>query len=255
MVVVQSTDKNFMVPVGGAIITSPDSSVVDQIAANYPGRASAAPIIDLFITLLSMGESGYKHLLQEREKSYAALRSGLERFATKYQQYLLPSPKNSISIGCSLMFTHKIRRDHTSLETSLSSPVITTNGAVTTDISDLNQSDIIKTNTNDEKNGFKDDDDVERKLLENITFFGSMLFQRNVSGCRVVAQSNKVTSINGYNFRNWGSHHDNYPSSYFTAASAIGITDNDVEVFINKLESCVIKFLKMKSFKFKHNKA
>jgi hypothetical protein len=31
------------------------------------GRASASPIIDLFITLLSMGEAGYVELLRQRE--------------------------------------------------------------------------------------------------------------------------------------------------------------------------------------------
>ncbi|KAK2572093.1 O-phosphoseryl-tRNA(Sec) selenium transferase [Acropora cervicornis] len=43
---IQSTDKNFMVPVG---------------------RASATPSIDLFITLLSLGSQGYQRLLQQRK--------------------------------------------------------------------------------------------------------------------------------------------------------------------------------------------
>eukprot|EP00658_Telonema_sp_P-2_P068122 TRINITY_DN5704_c0_g2_i1.p1 TRINITY_DN5704_c0_g2~~TRINITY_DN5704_c0_g2_i1.p1 ORF type:complete len:380 (-),score=93.41 TRINITY_DN5704_c0_g2_i1:785-1924(-) len=68
-VVVQSTDKNFMVPVGGAIIaaSSSDSSLLDEISAAYPGRASAAPVLDLFITLLSMGAEVFclKRLLVE----------------------------------------------------------------------------------------------------------------------------------------------------------------------------------------------
>jgi O-phospho-L-seryl-tRNASec:L-selenocysteinyl-tRNA synthase len=55
--VIHSTDKNFCVPVGGAIICSSNSGLLNDIASLYPGRASAAPIIDLFITLLSMGES------------------------------------------------------------------------------------------------------------------------------------------------------------------------------------------------------
>ena len=51
--VVQSTDKNFMVPVGGAVVTSgaSDTSTVDAVRKSYPGRASASPVVDLLITL------------------------------------------------------------------------------------------------------------------------------------------------------------------------------------------------------------
>ena len=36
-VFVQSTDKNFMVPVGGAIIAGFDKKLIDRIAKMYPG--------------------------------------------------------------------------------------------------------------------------------------------------------------------------------------------------------------------------
>ena len=38
-VVVQSTDKNFMVPVGGAIVAGFDKTLVDSISKNYPGTS------------------------------------------------------------------------------------------------------------------------------------------------------------------------------------------------------------------------
>lgn len=57
--IVSSTDKNFMVPVGGSIIYGNDKKLIKSISELYPGRASAAPILDLFITLLSMGKDGY----------------------------------------------------------------------------------------------------------------------------------------------------------------------------------------------------
>ena len=47
--VVQSTDKNFMVPVGGAIISGFDEAFIDTISKSYPGRASASQSIDLLI--------------------------------------------------------------------------------------------------------------------------------------------------------------------------------------------------------------
>ena len=54
---VQSTDKNFMVPVGGAIIAAPSSrpGLVEAVSKAYPGRAGMAPLLDLLITLLHWG--------------------------------------------------------------------------------------------------------------------------------------------------------------------------------------------------------
>ena len=63
----QSTDKNFMVPVGGSIIGSFDTNLIQEISSNYPGRASASPLLDLFIQYLSFGMSGYLNLLEERK--------------------------------------------------------------------------------------------------------------------------------------------------------------------------------------------
>ena len=35
---VQSTDKNFMVPVGGAIVAGFDETFIDKVSKTYPGR-------------------------------------------------------------------------------------------------------------------------------------------------------------------------------------------------------------------------
>jgi O-phospho-L-seryl-tRNASec:L-selenocysteinyl-tRNA synthase len=42
--------------VGGGIVASPEISMVSKVGKFYPGRASIGPILDLFITLLSMGK-------------------------------------------------------------------------------------------------------------------------------------------------------------------------------------------------------
>lgn len=68
--IIQSTDKNFMVPVGGAIIAGPDPSFLSSIAKNYPGRASGSPSLDLFITLVGLGNSGYEEYLLKRKVGY-----------------------------------------------------------------------------------------------------------------------------------------------------------------------------------------
>ncbi len=135
---VQSTDKNFLVPVGGtqpvdiplsssscslyyswwgcyegikwkkcghpsqhqqltensfhlgAIVAGPDSAFIESINSAYPGRASASPIIDLFITLLSLGSVGYKRLLRERKVSPTTTTPiGLSTFSLWLPQFSL----------------------------------------------------------------------------------------------------------------------------------------------------------------------
>lgn len=61
---IQSTDKNYCVPVGGSVVCGP---LAQKVGAAYPGRASSQPLMDLLITFLTMGVSGYIKLLDERE--------------------------------------------------------------------------------------------------------------------------------------------------------------------------------------------
>jgi O-phospho-L-seryl-tRNASec:L-selenocysteinyl-tRNA synthase len=100
--VIQSTDKNFMVPVGGAIVSSPTLTLIDDLSQLYPGRASSSPIVDLFITLLAMGRSGLMELHTERLRCLPILIDGAQRVAARYGERVLISPCNSISIGITL---------------------------------------------------------------------------------------------------------------------------------------------------------
>ena len=188
----QSTDKNFLVPVGGAVVFSPRAGFIDSLSAMYPGRASAAPVLDLLITLLSMGEEGFQRLLRERLELVPLLREGLSSIVTRYPEWgmrLLPAERNTISVAVAL---------------------------------------------------------APADRQKDLTFLGSMLFSRNVSGCRVVVKSEKVTPISGSNFINWGAHADEYPHSYFTAACAIGTTSKDISVFLERLEKSLKKYFKEK---------
>ncbi|KAL3864200.1 hypothetical protein ACJMK2_005905 [Sinanodonta woodiana] len=100
--IVQSTDKNFMVPVGGSIIAGFDKTFVEEISQNYPGRASASPSVDLLITLLSMGSSGLKKLLKERKEMYSYLSEELRKCATRNGETFLDIKHNPISLAMSL---------------------------------------------------------------------------------------------------------------------------------------------------------
>lgn len=84
-VIVSSTDKNFMVPVGGSIIYCTAqknhkeslkvarTNFVQKINKFYPGRASGGPILDLFITYLQMGENQLRAMLKERKANFEYL--------------------------------------------------------------------------------------------------------------------------------------------------------------------------------------
>ena len=53
---------------------------------------------------------------------------------------------------------------------------------------------------------------------------------------RVVAKSGKETEICGRKFTNFGSHCDNYHMSYLTAAASIGMSREEVDLFVSRLD-------------------
>ncbi|XP_053716410.1 O-phosphoseryl-tRNA(Sec) selenium transferase isoform X1 [Synchiropus splendidus] len=184
---VQSLDKNFLVPVGGAIIAGFDESFIQRISEMYPGRASASPSLDVLITLLTLGASGYKKLMAERKEMYSVLFDELKILASAHGERLLHTPHNPISLAMSLESLHE---------------------GCNSAVGEL----------------------------------GSMLFTRQVSGARAVPLGKKQT-INGHTFHGFMSHYDSYPCPYLNAASAMGISRQDVTLFIKRLDKC-LKILK-----------
>lgn len=180
-----------MVPVGGAVVASPSQAFIDLVSSCYPGRASMTPILDLFITLLSMGESGYRGLLETRKQLRTVMLAGLGDLIETHGLSMLSAPLNSISIGISL-----------------------------------------------------DALVPEQQRRGSLTFLGSMLYQRSVSGCRVVTCIDEVKKVAGVDFVDWGAHMAHYPHSYFTVACSIGLTENDVTLFLQRLDKVLNKFKK-----------
>ncbi|XP_067278349.1 O-phosphoseryl-tRNA(Sec) selenium transferase [Pseudorasbora parva] len=180
---VQSLDKNFMVPVGGAIIAGFDENFIKEISKMYPGRASASPSLDVLITMLTLGASGYKKLLSERKELYSHLAQELKALAERHGERLLHTPHNPISLAMSL--------NH------------------------------LQTHSN-----------------AAVTQLGSMLFTRQVSGARVVPLGVEQT-VSGHAFKGFMSHTDSYPCPYLNAASAIGITKEDITLCIKRLDKCI----------------
>lgn len=186
---VQSTDKNLMVPVGGAIIGSGNKAFIESVSQTYPGRASATPCIDTFITLLNLGFQGYQNLLSQRTIVFKYLNEQLKILSSKHNERVLDTPHNQISLGMSLSNFQKL----------------------------------------------------DQKELTNI---GSMLFTRCVSGTRVIPVYSNETIIGPHMFTNFGAHSNNYTCSYLTAAAAIGIKIEDVDTYIKRLDTVLIKLTK-----------
>ncbi|XP_058117998.1 O-phosphoseryl-tRNA(Sec) selenium transferase [Anopheles ziemanni] len=98
---IQSTDKNLLVPVGGAIVAGFDKTTVDSIARLYPGRASGSQSLDVLLTLLTLGVNGYRKLMNERKELHQLLLGGLSDLAKSYNERILPC-NNPISIAMTL---------------------------------------------------------------------------------------------------------------------------------------------------------
>lgn len=208
---VQSTDKNFLVPVGGAIVAGPNSVLVDKVSAIYPGRASMSPLLDLFITLLSLGAPGWQGLLKERHTNFDFFGKELAKLVEEEGLRLLSCPGNTISFAMDLSSLAGGDRDH-------------------------------------------------------LTFLGSALFTRRVSGPRVVlcdtpeptgaeepegeggaSSSAQVRGkykkiVDGTSFQSYGAHTDTYPCCYLTAACALGATKAELESFTVTLKKALEDF-------------
>eukprot|EP01064_Diplonema_japonicum_P010828 TRINITY_DN1805_c0_g3_i1.p1 TRINITY_DN1805_c0_g3~~TRINITY_DN1805_c0_g3_i1.p1 ORF type:complete len:495 (+),score=129.41 TRINITY_DN1805_c0_g3_i1:41-1486(+) len=94
---VQSGDKNFMVPVGGSVVATNNADFLKRVGAIYAGRASCSSVLDIFITLLSMGRSGFMGLLKERTDTLSYFHEAMKSFADSKGERLVASPANDIS--------------------------------------------------------------------------------------------------------------------------------------------------------------
>lgn len=102
--IIQSTDKNFMVPVGGSIVTGPDGKFILEVGRVYPGRASISSLIDLTCTLLEMGRDGLKQLVKERVETFQNFKEKLKNLPEKHGR-LLETPHNDVSMAIAVKET------------------------------------------------------------------------------------------------------------------------------------------------------
>ena len=51
-------------------------------------------------------------------------------------------------------------------------------------------------------------------------------------------------TIGNHTFTNWGSHYNDYPCAYLTAAAAIGMNSEEIDTFCKRLDKTLTKFKK-----------
>jgi O-phospho-L-seryl-tRNASec:L-selenocysteinyl-tRNA synthase len=87
--IVQSSDKNFLTPVGASIITSPKKEIIESVSAMYAGRASATPVLQTLLALLLLGKSGYQDLRTEQKENHTYLMKRMTEIAGEVGQRVL----------------------------------------------------------------------------------------------------------------------------------------------------------------------
>jgi O-phospho-L-seryl-tRNASec:L-selenocysteinyl-tRNA synthase len=107
--IIQSTDKNFLTPIGGSIIASPKEKFIEEISKCYAGRATAAPIVQFLAAILSLGIQGYEKLRDTQEQNLILLKSLLSEVAQRNNEQIL---QVSNPIACAMTLNqvdpHKI---------------------------------------------------------------------------------------------------------------------------------------------------
>ncbi|KHJ91051.1 O-phosphoseryl-tRNA(Sec) selenium transferase [Oesophagostomum dentatum] len=181
---VQSLDKNFQVPVGGAIIATFKQSAILPIAQFYPGRGSCVPSRDLVLTLLSQGVKGLMEGYEHQKRLFLKMKRRLTLFANEIGECVYEVDDNLISLALTLSSIPK----------------------------------------------------------EKQTLFGSILFSRGVSGARVIASTAANTTIEGYEFTNFGSHCSEQHGGYLNIACGVGMTDAELDELFSRLATTYAKF-------------
>ncbi|MFX0103684.1 MAG: O-phosphoseryl-tRNA(Sec) selenium transferase [Candidatus Hodarchaeota archaeon] len=99
--IMQSTDKNFLTPVGGAVVCSPSEEKIGELSKVYAGRASASPLVQFLAAALALGTDGYKKLMEGQVENRKLLEQSVGEFAREKDQRLL-EVDNPIAIAMTL---------------------------------------------------------------------------------------------------------------------------------------------------------
>ncbi|KAG5510580.1 hypothetical protein JKF63_06877 [Porcisia hertigi] len=226
--VVQSGDKNFLVPVGGSIICSSDKKYCEAAAALYAGRASMSPIVDLFITALSLGRRGMQALWNDRYKCRSRLIRKLRVFAHERGEALLVDDSEDER--------DDEEEDMTGGSPRSSNDVLPRNDisiAVTMRMYGLPAAEASSSDA------LVDSEEGEKGATNWLAAraLGAQLFRSGVTGPRVITPAPSTpTTIAGCTFQNYGMHQDGRPPCpLLVIACGLGMSESEVDALMSRL--------------------
>lgn len=253
--VVQSTDKNLGVPVGGAIIAAvgkgpgaaASKALLKAIGGTYAGRASIAPIVDAFCTMLYLGAEGYAALVVEREANMLFLAHAVGTVARAHGERLIVSGANPISIAVTLGVALGARELEAArpggADAACAAPPAAGGGDGDGGGGGGGAADAAVRGPGAAASGPATAASGSGRRLEaaEYTAFGARLFQRLCSGARVVVPTERKV-IDGVELLGFGAHVRGYPSVYFTVAAALGQSRAEIELFAKRLDAVFVEF-------------
>lgn len=223
---------------------APPALQVDRVARMYPGRACMSPLLDLLITMLHWGAQGWRQALAARERLFLYARKRLAEFARQHGERVLHTPGNPISLALTLASF-----DQAAAASSAGSAM--DGGAAQSaeqrggqggqqEHANCQPAEQQHAAAGRQGSGSAGGPEVAPRG-PGVTFLGSMLFNRCVSGTRVVARG-KRQEVGGLTFAGYGAHTDAYPCDYLTVAAALGTTETDVDEFLLRLARVFAEF-------------
>ena len=75
----------------------------------------------------------------------------------------------------------------------------------------------------------------------DVTYLGSQLFTRCISGTRVIRRG-ETKRVCGHDLQGFGSSCNDYPHTYMTAACAVGLRRSEIDRFVEVLGKTMISF-------------
>ena len=220
----------------------------------FEGRASISPVLDALVTLLEVGQKRYRTLLDDRVRCFEYLQQQLTSVAERYGERLLHTPDNEISCAISLCRLGEQSRaaprtnqpivPNGPLEPQTQSTPISTAAAIDHATDSSTPTAVRQSPTMQPISPVASNSAASVSTSEDTrasTAFGAALFRKCVSGTRVVHPAT-VARFGAPELRGFGASFSEFPHAYMTAAAALGVTRDEIDVFARRLDHVFRKF-------------
>lgn len=215
-------------------------------------------MLDALVTLLEVGQKRYRALLDDRNRCFEYLQQQLAMIAERYGERLLRTPDNEISCAvslCTLGAQFQCSTHAVSTRTSVSNgalepqPPAQSIASRTSAISIIGPVPSVQLQQPQSSSPLAPNASASVSTTvdtRSSTAFGAALFRKCVSGTRVVHPAT-VARFGALELRGFGSGFSQFPHAYMTAAAALGVTREEIDVFIHRLDHVFRKFYKTTS--------